>query len=86
MNRYKDTINTFFHGWDINCNINNLNNFDAFTLLLDTYPPQYAKYAGRKLIEEDPTGEWCYYFARYVAGADVSLLQHAVIDKDSTGE
>ena len=93
MNRYKDTIDKFFDGWEVHCNIDsfgemkcNIKSFDAFTPLRNAYPLQYVKYAEKKLIEKDATGRWCARFARYVAGADVSLLQHAVIDKDSTGE
>ena len=37
-------------------------------------------------IEYDKTGRWCYQFAKDVKGANVELLQDAVIAKDKTGE
>jgi hypothetical protein len=93
VNAYKDTIDTFFDGWEVHCNIDSfgetnchIDSFDAFTPLLNTYPPQYIKYAEKEFIEKDATGRWCARFARYVAGADVPLLQQTVIEKDPTGE
>lgn len=71
MNRYKDTIDTFSEEWDTNCN----DDFGAFMRALNACPPQYVRYAERKLIEKDPTGQWCYWFACNVDGADVPLLQ-----------
>jgi hypothetical protein len=50
VDMYKNIIDAVFDGWDtIFCS----DSFDAFTQLLNTWPPQYAKYAGRKLIEKD---------------------------------
>ena len=39
-----------------------------------------------ELIEKDTTGEWCYYYAYLVPGADRELLQAAVIEKYTTGK
>ena len=82
MDTYKNTIDTFSEELDTNCN----DDFGAFMRALNACPPQYVRYAERKLIEKDPTGKLCYYFARDVENADIPLLQQAVIDKDTTGE
>ena len=37
-------------------------------------------------IKYDKTGEWCYYAAKYIKGANIQKLQDAVIEKDKTGE
>ena len=33
-------------------------------------------------IKYDKTGEWCYYAAKYIKGANIQKLQDAVIEKD----
>jgi len=37
-------------------------------------------------VSYDKTGKWCYYFAGDISGANIELLQNAVIAKDEGGK